>query len=110
MYVLFKARTSPYPDIVRHEDEQYYYDPNTGTKEPFPSLNQTPRISLSVIVPAYNEEKRCNFRSIDFNVSDFGLLFLLILAFLALFAFFGFFGFFCFFFGFLFAFLALLAL
>lgn len=54
-----KAITTPYPEIVRHEEEKYFSDPISKTKEPFPSLNESPTLSLSVIVPAYEEQDRC---------------------------------------------------
>lgn len=34
-------------------------DPVTKTKQPFPSINESPKIALSVIVPAFDEEQRC---------------------------------------------------
>jgi hypothetical protein len=34
-------------------------NPKSGEKEPFPSIEDEPTVLLSVIVPAYNEEKRC---------------------------------------------------
>lgn len=59
IYIAIKAKTSPYPEIVRQEDEKYFYNPASLSREPFPSINETPRLSLSVIIPAYNEERRC---------------------------------------------------
>ncbi|XP_030384293.1 dolichyl-phosphate beta-glucosyltransferase [Scaptodrosophila lebanonensis] len=51
-------KTKPYPDITRHKDEQFYLDPNTIKTVAFPSIEDTPALKLSVIVPAYNEENR----------------------------------------------------
>lgn len=56
-----KAITTPLPKIIRHDDEKYYFDPVLKQKQPFPSINESPRISLSVVVPAYEEEQRCEF-------------------------------------------------
>jgi dolichyl-phosphate beta-glucosyltransferase len=45
----------------QHESEKYYLDPNRNDeKEKFPSVLSAPSIDLSIIVPSYNEEKRCN--------------------------------------------------
>lgn len=61
IFIAVKAITTPLPKIVRYEDEKYYSDPVSKTKQPFPSINDSPRIALSVIVPAYEEEQRCEF-------------------------------------------------
>ncbi|GBM46024.1 Dolichyl-phosphate beta-glucosyltransferase [Araneus ventricosus] len=46
--------------ITRFEDEKFYLDPSTNpaSKKLFPNLRDEYSVSLSVIVPAYNEEKR----------------------------------------------------
>lgn len=49
----------PYPLVIRYDEEKYFEDPSTRLKCPFPSLTDMPTVSLSVIVPAYNEELRC---------------------------------------------------
>ncbi|XP_017068501.2 dolichyl-phosphate beta-glucosyltransferase [Drosophila eugracilis] len=54
--VLYK--TKPYPNIKRHKDEETFLDPNSIKTFTFPSLEDTPSVELSVIVPAYNEEQR----------------------------------------------------
>lgn len=59
IFIAVKAITTPLPQIIRYEDEKYFSDPVSKTKEPFPSINDSPRIALSVIVPAYEEEQRC---------------------------------------------------
>ena len=51
----------PYPVLVRHDEEKYFEDSKTKIKCPFPSLTDMPTVSLSVIVPAYNEERRRMF-------------------------------------------------
>ncbi|XP_034100316.1 dolichyl-phosphate beta-glucosyltransferase [Drosophila albomicans] len=51
-------KTKPYPIITRHKDEKFYLDPKTIKTVEFPSLDDSPTLELSVIIPAYNEEKR----------------------------------------------------
>jgi len=55
--VLYK--TKPYPNIRRHKDEETFLDPHSIKTVTFPSLEDSPSLELSVIVPAYNEEQRC---------------------------------------------------
>ncbi|XP_014471417.1 PREDICTED: dolichyl-phosphate beta-glucosyltransferase [Dinoponera quadriceps] len=47
-----------YPKIWRDENEKFFFNAQTKTKEAFPSLHDAWSIHLSVIVPAYNEEHR----------------------------------------------------
>ncbi|XP_017047802.1 dolichyl-phosphate beta-glucosyltransferase [Drosophila ficusphila] len=54
--VLYK--TKPYPNIRRLKDEETFLDPNSIETVTFPSLEDSPSLDLSVIVPAYNEEQR----------------------------------------------------
>ncbi|KAH8353058.1 hypothetical protein KR084_008632 [Drosophila pseudotakahashii] len=54
--VLYK--TKPYPNIRRHKDEETFLDPHSIKTVTFPSLEDSPSLELSVIVPAYNEEQR----------------------------------------------------
>lgn len=63
-----KAVTTPFPQIIRYEDEKYFMDPVTKTKQPFPSINERPKIALSVIVPAFDEEQRCRSQ---YSISGF---------------------------------------
>ncbi|XP_041776581.1 dolichyl-phosphate beta-glucosyltransferase [Anopheles merus] len=56
--IVLKITTTAFPKIVRYKDEQYYKDPSTGDNRPFPSLEDEPTLKLSVIVPAFDEEKR----------------------------------------------------
>ncbi|XP_049530474.1 dolichyl-phosphate beta-glucosyltransferase-like [Anopheles darlingi] len=56
--IVLKVTTTPFPKIVRHKDEQFYRDPITGENRRFPSLDDEPTLQLSVIVPAFDEEKR----------------------------------------------------
>lgn len=54
-----KISTTPFPIIKRHKEEEYFTDPNeSGRKQKFPSLSEEPSVDLSVIIPAYEEEKR----------------------------------------------------
>ncbi|XP_034951273.1 dolichyl-phosphate beta-glucosyltransferase [Chelonus insularis] len=50
--------TSPYPKIVRYEQEKSYLNPKTKEREVFPSIDDKQSLHLSVIIPAYNEEER----------------------------------------------------
>lgn len=54
---MLKATTTPFPVIKRHKDEEFFKD-STGAKQSFPSLDDEPSKYLSVIIPAYEEEKR----------------------------------------------------
>jgi hypothetical protein len=56
-----RAICSPYPQIYQTENEKYFYDPISEKKLKFSSCLASPSVDLSVIVPSYNEEKRCNF-------------------------------------------------
>lgn len=53
----------PFPVWKRYDSEKYFEDPETGIKCPFPTLSDTPSVTLSVIVPAFNEEDRCEYYS-----------------------------------------------
>ncbi|XP_055632213.1 dolichyl-phosphate beta-glucosyltransferase isoform X2 [Toxorhynchites rutilus septentrionalis] len=56
--IILKVTTSPFPKIVRHKKELYFTNPVTGNDEEFPSLEDQPSLELSVIIPAFDEEKR----------------------------------------------------
>ncbi|KFB47700.1 AGAP008315-PA-like protein [Anopheles sinensis] len=56
--IVLKVTTTAFPKIVRFKDEQFYTDPTSGEKLPFPSLADEPTLKLSVIIPAFDEEKR----------------------------------------------------
>ncbi|CRL00383.1 CLUMA_CG013651, isoform A [Clunio marinus] len=55
--IILKATTTPFPIIKRYDEEEFYEDPS-GIKVQFPSIEDDPSIELSVIIPAYEEEKR----------------------------------------------------
>lgn len=57
MAIIFKATSKPFPVIKRFKDEEYFTDP-AGSKIKFPSIEDSPSVELSVIIPAYEEEKR----------------------------------------------------
>lgn len=59
LLIAVKAVTTPHPVIVRHDDEKNYYNPATKSKEVFPAIEDSPSVSLSVVVPAFEEESRC---------------------------------------------------
>ena len=49
------------PPAHRYEEEKFYVDPSItkgDSRLPFPRLQDQSSLLLSVIVPAYNEEKR----------------------------------------------------
>nr|CAH0110028.1 unnamed protein product [Daphnia galeata]SVE76589.1 EOG090X0BIY [Daphnia longispina] len=56
LFIYFTSVT--YAKVVRFKEEQFYLNPKTGEKLPFPSIEDKSTLLLSVIVPAYNEEKR----------------------------------------------------
>jgi len=49
-----------YPKIWRDKDENFFFNSQMGTKEVFPSLYDPWSVHLSIIIPSYNEEHRCN--------------------------------------------------
>lgn len=53
-----------YPDIKVYESEKFFRDTAAGKQLEFPSIKDAPTKSLSVIIPAYNEENRCKYRSL----------------------------------------------
>lgn len=57
MAAVLKATTSAFPVIKRHKDEEYFENAD-GIKSKFPSIEEEPTIDLSVVIPAYEEEKR----------------------------------------------------
>ncbi|XP_026667797.1 dolichyl-phosphate beta-glucosyltransferase isoform X2 [Ceratina calcarata] len=56
--ILLYIITEPYPKIWRDEEEKYFWNPKTKSKEIFPSLHDKWSVHLSVVIPAYNEEQR----------------------------------------------------
>ena len=57
--IVLKLVSEPYATIKQSEDEKYFVDPNQGNARfKFPSILSEPSITLSVVVPSYNEEKR----------------------------------------------------
>lgn len=58
--IILIATSDVYPVIRRSKKEKYFVDSRTGKEELFPSIGDEPTVNLSVIVPAYNEEVRCN--------------------------------------------------
>lgn len=56
--IIVRVTTSPFPVIHRFLNEEFFEDPATGDKIKFPSIKDDPTIDLSVIIPAYEEEKR----------------------------------------------------
>uniref|UniRef100_A0A1Q3FAZ5 Dolichyl-phosphate beta-glucosyltransferase n=1 Tax=Culex tarsalis TaxID=7177 RepID=A0A1Q3FAZ5_CULTA len=56
--IILKVTTTPFPHIIRHKEEQTFLDSATNEHEKFPSLEDQPSLELSVIIPAFDEEKR----------------------------------------------------
>lgn len=56
--IILKVTTTPFPHIVRHKEEESFVDSVTDERQRFPSLEDPPTLELSVIVPAFDEEKR----------------------------------------------------
>lgn len=48
------------PPCYQHEEEKFFLNAK-GQKEALPSIWDSPTKQLSVVVPSYNEEKRCKF-------------------------------------------------
>lgn len=57
------------PNLHRYESEKYYYDPHSKSKTLFPSISDAGTISLSVVIPAYNEENRSKWTLVVFYFS-----------------------------------------
>lgn len=53
-----KNITTPHPIVRRTPKEQCYIDSVTGERIAFPGISEEPTLTLSVIVPAYEEEER----------------------------------------------------
>lgn len=56
--VAIYVSSETYPRNNVYESEKFYIDVSTGKKLEFPSITDAPTKSLSVVIPAYNEEKR----------------------------------------------------
>lgn len=59
MSITLYVITKPYPIVEQFEEETTYSDPKSKKRLKFPSISEAESLNLSVIVPAYNEEKRC---------------------------------------------------
>lgn len=59
MYIVVKAITPPYPVVERSHNERCFQDSDTGEQQPFPRLCEMPSLLLSIVVPAFDEELRC---------------------------------------------------
>lgn len=60
--------TSSKPNLSCHESEKYFLDPAEKRRVLFPSLDDTGTLSLTVVVPAYNEEERCKWVGVQFTL------------------------------------------
>lgn len=59
------------PPHYQHEEEKFFLN-TKGQKETLPSIWDSPTKQLSVVVPSYNEEKRCKFFLSSFPSGSFG--------------------------------------
>lgn len=59
------------PALHRHEEEKFFLNAK-GQKETLPSIWDLPTKQLSVVVPSYNEEKRCKPSFDFFGKEEFG--------------------------------------
>jgi hypothetical protein len=59
------------PPCYQHEEEKFFLNAK-GQKEALPSIWDSPTKQLSVVVPSYNEEKRCKFYLSLFANGPFG--------------------------------------
>lgn len=55
------ATTSRDPDLRRSQSEQTFLDPKDGKRKPFPKISDPPSLYLSLVVPAYKEQNRCEY-------------------------------------------------
>ncbi|KAK7085801.1 dolichyl-phosphate beta-glucosyltransferase [Halocaridina rubra] len=56
--VVIYIKSEMYPTIALYDSENYFTDASSEAKKEFPSITDDPTRSLSVIIPAYNEEQR----------------------------------------------------
>ncbi|CAG9762348.1 unnamed protein product [Ceutorhynchus assimilis] len=56
--IIVKSISQAYHIVYRSKKELHFYDPVNGEEIKFPSINDNPSVNLSIVVPAYNEEKR----------------------------------------------------
>lgn len=59
IFVVVIFLSKPYPIVKRSRKEQCFIDPVTNQSVEFPSIKEPSTLHLSLIIPAYNEEKRC---------------------------------------------------
>lgn len=59
---------TPFPVIRRKEEEKYFLDPATIKQFEFPRIEDQPSVDLSVVIPAYNEEERCEFFNVNHDL------------------------------------------
>lgn len=61
--LIVRKYSNPQPVIIRFESENYFFDRQSGKRKTFPIANyyrenEIDKVYLSVVIPAYNEEKR----------------------------------------------------
>ena len=63
LYVFLYLTSSRQPDLSRAESEKSFTDPQQKERKkfPFPSISDTPSLYLTLVVPAYKEQDRCEY-------------------------------------------------
>ncbi len=60
LYMYLRLSTMVEPDLELSPSERVFVDPMTGGSIPFPRASSSPpSLYISLVVPAYKEEKRC---------------------------------------------------
>ena len=57
-YQSLKKTEDPLPRVNWAPQEKTFQDPRTGAQHEFPSISDKPSLTLTVVVPAYNEQYR----------------------------------------------------
>ncbi|XP_065845878.1 dolichyl-phosphate beta-glucosyltransferase-like isoform X2 [Oscarella lobularis] len=58
LYIFLTVTTIRKPNLHRYDSEKYFLTGNGDERRPFPELDDPSSLSLSLIVPSYNEETR----------------------------------------------------
>ena len=59
LYVFLWLTTARYPNLHQHPSEKQFLDPAMGKSSSFPDIGSPPELYLSLVMPAYKEEDRC---------------------------------------------------
>ena len=63
--VIVYLTTSSQPDSCTYESEKSFKNPNNGSLLLFPSLQEKGTHDLTVVIPAFDEEKRCKLNKTE---------------------------------------------